>query len=645
MSEKFFETVKTPETHEKKPDVSLPASEDILSAREGVAWLLDCAADNACKHQIQERRIAKESLEAVLAHLPQPDITLEQALEKKLVTEDEIIHLQNSLSSVMNNPDYRRIILYLPFQFLMDPQNISHAQLKASSEQFKQTYIHAWKSLLTTHDVRANFVDGDVLEVEKRQHDLPRVVKAAHLIPFLIQNEYLNFEEVLTIYNQTEDPVLRHSIADTLPVLVDMHLIDTGDLDWIVYRDTYVQQKIKSIQAPRPIETQHAAPLPQLTSTDLAQQLATTVAQIDSEVIPGTTPKRASWLRQEKKRVLVDTTSNDLQKYLAHHQLDTSLLTTLAEHTTVMQHVLIEALRKATEERAHTQPNTARAFYATYEQPVLHLWKQCAPDTKDVLQKMFFRLQSLNVITEDQLNQLGLKRPALAGPFSKNLENMRQEIADTNHIALEMANSPELAPYVFPVILLFGSKLKGYGSSTADTDWALFVKPDIAKNQADTLHQKLHNFFSHYPHINASEIIQFWLEKKDQQLTIRDNINGAYVGKKWWTHVLFGAVWEGDPRSINEIKRHLLPSYFNNQQPHIHDREARGLYLEELERDTLQYRLMHKGYAKFFPEYGGLTTPHADHVDGHSIFWDSGYRQLATQLFINRVFLPKKTTS
>jgi hypothetical protein len=58
-----------------------------------------------------------------------------------------------------------------------------------------------------------------------------------------------------------------------------------------------------------------------------------------------------------------------------------------------------------------------------------------------------------------------------------------------------------------------------------------------------------------------------------------------------------------------------------------------------MERDTLLYRLMHKGYEQFFPRFGG-DEDYANRVDGESMFWDSGYRWLATRLFVNRVFLP-----
>jgi len=87
-----------------------------------------------------------------------------------------------------------------------------------------------------------------------------------------------------------------------------------------------------------------------------------------------------------------------------------------------------------------------------------------------------------------------------------------------------------------------------------------------------------------------------------------------------------------------------LAPYLRETDKKIMNREARGLYLEEMERDILQYRLMHKGYERFFPPAGGLHSAHADKVDGESMFWDSGYRQLATKLFASRVFLPKIKT-
>jgi len=148
-------------------------------------------------------------------------------------------------------------------------------------------------------------------------------------------------------------------------------------------------------------------------------------------------------------------------------------------------------------------------------------------------------------------------------------------------------------------------------------------------------HEKIHG-----------EIIEFWLEEKDGKFGIRDfKKPDSAQGEKYWTHILFGAAWEGNENIITELRKKLLAPYMYDTGEVIEGQDARTLYLGEIERDTLQYRLMHKGYERFYPSYGGIHTPHADEIDGDSMFWDSGYRQLATKLFASRVFLPKIPSS
>src|SRR3989338_9134161 len=95
---------------------------------------------------------------------------------------------------------------------------------------FKPRQKKAWRGLLQTHDVRANFVDGDVLEAEQRKDDLPRVVKAAHLIPVLVQKGLSKAGYAISLMNNTEDPVLKQSIGEALFVMADMVLIPENKL-------------------------------------------------------------------------------------------------------------------------------------------------------------------------------------------------------------------------------------------------------------------------------------------------------------------------------------------------------------------------------------------------------------------------------
>jgi len=105
--------------------------------------------------------------------------------------------------------------------------------------------------------------------------------------------------------------------------------------------------------------------------------------------------------------------------------------------------------------------------------------------------------------------------------------------------------------------------------------------------------------------------------------------------------VLLEGAWCGKKEAIKELYEKLLPGFLHSQDKKIADIDARKIWMKELERDTLQYRLLHKGYARLNVEQGGIKTKNGNDIDKNSMFWDSGYRRLATKLFITKVFLPQ----
>ena len=76
-------------------------------------------------------------------------------------------------------------------------------------------------------------------------------------------------------------------------------------------------------------------------------------------------------------------------------------------------------------------------------------------------------------------------------------------------------------------------------------------------------------------------------------------------------------------------------SYAKNHT--LAERADRDFYLQAIERDLLQYRLLHKGYERHYP----TTKKTAESIDGNSAYWDSGYRAVATKLFIDKVYIPQ----
>ena len=91
------------------------------------------------------------------------------------------IRYYHAVTILLRDPDYKRILLYLPL-----------SDLKGAPNFFKDAYLDAWYSLLRVQDVRENFYEGDSFEVDARpEGKMERIVKCVHLVPWLIEAEYL----------------------------------------------------------------------------------------------------------------------------------------------------------------------------------------------------------------------------------------------------------------------------------------------------------------------------------------------------------------------------------------------------------------------------------------------------------------------
>jgi hypothetical protein len=220
------------------------------------------------------------------------------------------------------------------------------------------------------------------------------------------------------------------------------------------------------------------------------------------------------------------------------------------------------------------------------------------------------------------------------------LELVPAEMKKIKNFIQAIEDDSQLKGMVYPSVLVYGSRLKGYGEQDADIDLSLFIKPGVSHSQQARIRQLVQNA------LDTSEIkdppTEFWLDEVGEQLEVHDFDDYDYLkAQSNWAHLLFGAAWVGSQETIAELQRKLLPTYFYETDKEMHGYNLRKVWLEELERDTLQYRLMHKGYQRHFPAVGGFKQPNTKPIDGNSVFWDSGYRRLASSLFIDKVFLPK----
>ena len=166
----------------------------------------------------------------------------------------------------------------------------------------------------------------------------------------------------------------------------------------------------------------------------------------------------------------------------------------------------------------------------------------------------------------------------LEGPFSDNL-----------HII--MPRLEEIASSLEPekVVLVNGSLIKGYASVNSDID----------------------------PYLLDDLLV----------------VGKYYPGSPEGVHIYYDSVWLGGSKAqerMETARRAVIARYKDV------DEFARRRCIERLESDLLLYRLLHKGFARFY-NWKGNGIP--KEMDGDCPFYDDEYRKIATMLFAKYVWL------
>lgn len=312
--------------------------------------------------QLIRRHNQAAAIHQVLDVLSSPTIPIETAVAHGDIDDRAATAMYTAFTEILDNPDYARLVLYMPFQLLPHgawrPDN---PDLYDSVTRFKSSYLAAWESLLYTHDVRANFVDGDVIEKQYRQADLPRVVKAAHLIPGLMERGLYSRHQAEWLHQTTSDPVLAQSIYEALD----------GTFD-------------EAVNYPVPPEAM--------------------------------TDARQAWLARVEQRAA--------QAQAADHIARTIIATQGAQGVEAEHNenddTFIEGLYRAIETVARVDQAEATKLYESQEAHIQELW-QCT-ENRASLGQMFRKLYRLQVIDKTVLDAHDISLPTLAGPHGDNMQ-------------------------------------------------------------------------------------------------------------------------------------------------------------------------------------------------------------------------------
>ena len=616
---------------------------DVLAAH--ATWPEVVANNPELIQQIEARRGVYDRLAAVVDSLPQPTTTIEAAIEAGYISEQQARNLYLSLTTVLEDADYRRLALYLPFELIPDKswQPVDKS-LQAATERFKEAYMQAWDSLLTVHDVRANFMDGDVVELDQLVDD-PRVVKAAHLIPILVEKGLITIQDAISLMDGNNDQILKHSVADALMVLGDLGYINQQEILAMETSGNWLVRNMARIIASSKKEQQiFQNDTAKINFTNVQESLNQALFSIESADFSQISQGRKTWLVKEQQRAAVTMQAKNVCQAIICAQLTNEDLEQFLspQATTLSQRALAEGIREAIEAVSYDDFNKAQQLFNTYERVFLSLKDSNDPIVKEVVLIGYRYFYRLGIVNNQQLQALGINLPKLEGSFAENLPLLEDTLSEVGEITKHIEADYELSNLVYPIALVYGSRVKGYGKPDSDVDIAFFIKPGTPITKQDRLDQLLENTFNNTLN-KPNESFEFWLEEAGDWLKIRDfeNSDSTQLAPSYWTHFLFGAVWQGKPEIVQELRQKILLPFLFETSEQLRGLNARRLYLEQMEIGNLQYRLMHYGYRRHYPPYGGIDTPHANEIDGKSTFWDSGYRQLAAKLFISKVFLPK----
>jgi len=628
---------KADSVNKRESIVIAPPSESLAFGLKDSLWPEQIKNNQELEEKALMRRKLSSSFKEVFSRLPEDAGEIRQAVESGAVLEEKAIEMLDNLSFFLSSEKgNERLILYLPFELIPEKKSESaEGELNDSISYFQSEYMDKWRELLHVHDIRANFIDGDVVEPELAESGAPLVAKAAHLIPILCSKGLLSVKEAIDIAEQDIDPITRESAMDSIPVLGDLGLLSKSDIDRLSSSDNSLIRNLAVIVKDSANKKNERGNKSESITT-LAEKLDKEKNRIDYIYSVGNSRRSEAWSDWVKNREMDKVMERESEKIISVSQdeLKEDIFLMLLNNNVNVSELGIHSLRKLIEE---AEAEEAIDLYDLSVEKISKLWQEGNDRIKTAVEKMLYRLVGAGKIDRDELVAFGLIAPNIGEAFSPEKSGI-----DSKRIsqAMEIIESDKkLSETFYPVSIAYGSKVKGYGLHNSDTDLAVFVKPG-----EETLEK---NFQSELePFLAEAGIkggaMEFRLEENGEELAIKNPTKfDKFLADESLIHVLFNGAWIGKSEAIKDLYEKLMPGFLYSEGKKIGEKEARSAWLKELERDTLQYRLMHRGYLNSYPEKGGINTANSSAIDSDSAFWDDGYRRLASRLFVERVFLPE----
>ena len=623
-----------------------PAIESLFFAQDDFIWPREVRNNLELRRQTKARSLLCKNLDYLFKWLVIFNFSLERTLNNHQIDLDKITAIYQGLSDFFESDFFnRRLILYLPFEL------IPEADLEVKSEKliqvlnnFRKVYLENWRELLKMHDPRANFLDGDILEPELSLSAPEMVSKAAHLIPLLMQKKLISFPEVVSLIENSSDEILINSILDTFSVMLDLGL--PVDFDLLVNSKNYWLRNMAVIISDQPPVISHLeAKFSTIRDEGGLELLLSKFQQEINQVESGcqadfaSFPARLIWEQKKQTRKVLEKYAFLISGSLMAGSLSArcfkNYFCLASNSNSVSKLLVIYSLKIMIEKIAAANLSRARRDSLGFKDWLQEINQEADSATGEALQSILLRWFNAGIIDQSYLNYFDLKPVKLDAFFSASKVGLDGALDHLFQVISQIKQETALANILYPVFIIHGSRIKEHALNGADLDLAVFVKPGVTFDNYDYIKETLAGLLKHEK--LKGPVLQFWLHEENHQLQISDfEAQDKLVANSYFVHVLFGGAWLGEKRIIKRLYNEVLTGYLTETSE-----LKRNIYLKELERTTIQYRLMHKAYANFYPERSRVNTDHAKDIDALSSFYDSGYRELAAKLFIKKIFLPR----
>lgn len=549
-----------------------------------------------------------------------------KACLKKEIEEKDIINFYTQLILFLKSDPYHvRILLYFPVEYLPYRQweNVS-MELTMVIEEFHKTFKESWLTLIETKEFSANFTNGDFLE---NTSTFSGVIKAFHLLPFMFDVGIVTIEEIIVLLKKTSDSTAIQNIQESLLMITFWYGTDTlrkySD-------DVRIQEVLEKYTQRTFVSTQTTFDQNQL------EQTRAQVLLLKEEADNADSESRKKWKYNTFAFEKIDPLVTPMvDGFLANVSKSLKHITRFSEiyDDEVSQMIIVICIKQIIEKLV-SDSNSVEGirFFQKFEKIIEKIEQMPANErVRTILETFWHRMYSIQVIDKDTLKKYDLFPIDIFSPkIRKNYsEKLVQYIDEINkHISLK--------EFIYPICISYGSLIKGYARRNClDYDIAILVKENVGHENMNWIQNESMKIFN-------QPVTLFFLESTDGKLKIRDfNDRENFVGTSAMSHVILQGAWIGEEEQIEKLQLQILPHYTDRTERYSTEYSKRFVWFNELERNNLQFRFLHRYYDFFSENRKKLSREDEEYILGTcSAFFDSGYRKKAIRLFLKKVFLP-----